>query len=510
MLSKTGFGRKAAFSDETCLSILEDGQVIMVLSRVQNIIYKYEMLKPGDVVVTAVSGGPDSVALLHCLVKLKERLGLKRILAAHLNHMFRGEEADQDARFVENLAAQLGVECLVEKRNVSGAAREQGLSAQDAARRERYDFLYSTAEKYGAKIAVGHHADDQAETVLMHFLGGSGPEGLRAMEPVKGKIVRPLLFVRKKEIIEYCEKNDLKTREDPTNIKDIYLRNKIRLQLVPLLEEEYNPNLVDSLIKTSEIMRAENDALEKMQLEILQKIIKKSDGEQITLQLKAFLEQHLAVKRRIVRYCYKELSRHEDQGLLFQHVEDVLALAHDSETGSTVHLPSGVTVYKCYEELVFSLFSKEERKAPEKFFYRFLVPGELYVDEVNKVLKAELKSKADFEEEEIKSFSSGFAGKVLIDYDKITGDLFVRNRRRGDRFVPFGMTGTKKVKDFLIDRKISRFQRDAVPLITCGSENDDDIVWVGGLRSSELYKVDDSTSRVLIIYLENFDNEHCF
>lgn len=482
-----------------------------MLSKVHKVIWKYEMLKPGDVVFTAVSGGPDSICLLHCLVKLKSRLGLKKVVAAHLNHMFRGEQADEDAKFVENFAFQMGLECIVEKRNVSEIARKFKLSAQDAARRERYDFLCSAAQEYGAKIAMGHHADDQAETVLMHFLGGSGTEGLRAMEPVKGNIIRPLLFVKKGEIIEYCERNNLPTREDPTNIKDIYLRNKIRLQLMPLLEKEYNSNLVDCLTKTSEIMRAENDALQKLQQETLRKIIKKSEEQEVVLNLKGFLEQHLAVKRRIIRYCYNELRGNEDQGLLFNHVEDVLELAAESETGSIVHLPFGVTVRKCYEEIAFSLFRKsKEKSAPKGFLYHFSVPGELYVNEVNAEIKAEIKSLADIEEEEIKSFSSGSAGKVMIDYDKITGDLFIRNRRKGDRFVPFGMTGTKKLKDFLIDNKTPRFQRDAVLLVTCGTENDDHIVWVGGLRSSELYKIDDSTSSVLIISIENIYSDGDF
>jgi len=468
-----------------------------MLSQVLKTINDHAMFKPGDNVVVAVSGGPDSVALLYSLYSLKEELGIERLIVGHLNHMFRGKEAEEDALFVKDLAERLDLTTVIERANVPQIIKLTGLSPEDAARRERYSFLYSLAEKYNAKIAVGHNANDQAETVLMHLLQGSGTQGLAAMEPVRGKLTRPLLYVKRKEIESFCKENKLPIRVDPTNKKDIYFRNKIRLKLIPLLVDEYNPNLVESLMQTSEIIRAENKFLDKQVKKHLKALIEKKTSEEVALSLKGFLKQDLAVKRRIVRECYSNLKG-SSQNLSFKHVEDVLKMVDASQVGSLIRLPAGIVAKKTYGRLIFKFYS--EKESVEDFFYLLPVPGKLYLPPVQQVITTEIingrKPRID------KRLLSGNSKEVLLDFDKIAGKIYVRNRRAGDRFIPYGMKGTKKLKDFFIDNKIPQEKRDLIPLVTCGKEGKN-IIWVTKLRLADNYKVSKETANILKIQVEN-------
>ncbi len=467
-----------------------------MLSLISSTIKKNNMFNEGDNVIAAVSGGPDSVALLFSLYRLKNELNLGQIVVAHLNHMFRGQEAEDDALFVKELAKKYNLIAEIEKKNIPDIIKKTGLSPEDAARRVRYEFLYSLAKKYDAKIALGHHADDQAETVLMHLLQGSGLEGIAAMECVRDIIVRPLLFVRRSQIEEFCKENDLETRIDSSNKKDVYYRNKIRLNLIPLLVKEYNPNLVENLVHTSEIMRAENKFMKKHTEQVFSSLLKKQNSKIIYLVLNNLIKEEKALRRRIIRHCY-ELLVGSSKDFTFKHVESVLNLAEKSQVGSIVNLPNGISAKKNYNELEIGFLSNI---SIEDFFYELFIPGNVYIPSLKQILRTEVINASDFHILNNKKYLNGKYNEVYLNYDKIPNDLFVRNRRKGDRFTPCGMHGTKKLKDFFIDEKVPREKRNFIPLVTCGVEGND-IIWIVGYRVADKYKINGNISNILKITL---------
>jgi len=320
---------------------------------------QYGMIKEGELVLVGVSGGPDSIALLDILNRNKEKLAIT-LHAAHLNHSFRGKEADEEAAWVEAAAGKWGIPCTVGCVDVPALIREKGLSPQDAGHLARKDFFLGLAEKLGAaKIALGHQADDQAETVLMHFLVGAGPEGLRGIVPVTEMFIRPLLFVRRRDIESYCEMRGLDPRRDPSNKKDVYLRNKIRNQLLPWLTENINPNLTETLNRTARIYWAEEEYMQQKTAELAETMVVWGDTG-VKLALAGLRGLEPALQRRLIRWAYHSLTK--GQGLPYLHVEEVRELAEKKETGKMLHLPAGVTVKKTRPSLLFYYDVKFEKK----------------------------------------------------------------------------------------------------------------------------------------------------
>ncbi|HAG11929.1 MAG TPA: tRNA lysidine(34) synthetase TilS, partial [Desulfotomaculum sp.] len=221
------------------------------------LIEKMGMLKPGDKVLIGVSGGPDSIALLHVLWVLKDDLQIVPVVA-HLNHQLRGEEAEEDARSVREFSKKLELPCYIEEADVKSYHKNSGLSLQEACREIRFSFFGQLAGKLGAgRVALGHHADDQAETILLNFLRGAGISGLKGISYVRGLFIRPLLEIRRKEIEEYCLQQQLPVRQDSSNLKPVYTRNRIRLNLLPLLEREYNPQIIQTLVQLGNLCSEE-------------------------------------------------------------------------------------------------------------------------------------------------------------------------------------------------------------------------------------------------------------
>lgn len=461
---------------------------MQMLDKVKKAIERHQLISPGDKVVVAVSGGPDSVCMLHILHRLEDELNIQ-LFGAHLNHNFRGIEAQMDAQYVAKLCETLNIMCFVKSMDVLKYSNEKGLSSEEAGRILRYQFFDEIVEKVGAsKIAVAHNQNDQAETVLMRLLRGAGIQGLTAIHYKRGNIIRPLLDVTRKEIEEYCNKHNLSPRIDHTNYQPIYYRNKIRLQLIPLLEESYNPNIVEGLARTAEILKVDNEFLEEKALEAFESLkIAEKDGC-LELLLEDINKLHCALQSRVFRLAAEALVG-KKEALEYKHIQSIQDLLQKGETGKKVILPMGITVKKSYERVIFTT---QEEKENEKFIYQLPQEGCIYIDE--------LEGKFNIQVLEKSAINEISAGKYLkyFDYEKVKSVLNVRNRKDGDRFWPLGVDGSKKLKDFLIDHKIERHKRDKIPLVCDG----DQIMWVVGYRISENYKVTDETKKILAIQFE--------
>lgn len=459
----------------------------MLLDRVRLTIHKYRMFRPGNKVVVAVSGGPDSVALLHLLWRLQDELNLT-LHVAHMNHRLRGEESQADAAFVRSLAQSLNLPVTVESHDVMAAWVQEGGSLEEVARRIRYEFLEGVAERVGGdKIATGHHADDQAETVLLWLIRGAGPTGLAGIPPVRPlKVVRPLIEVQREEIEVYLKQHGLAFRQDTSNRETIYLRNKVRWQLIPLLKEEFNPNIISVLRRLATILRDEDDYLQGEVSVYFPQVIKKITKSKIILDVSSFLEYHLAIRRRMIRRALL-LLRGNLRHIEFDHIESLLQLAAEGPTGKVIHLPDELSTERAGEVLII------KHGSTKTFWREVKVPGQTEIPEIEAELRTEILTR-----ENLPSDLRITPREVAyLDAETLGGPLYVRNRLPGDRFQPLGGPGTKKLKDYFIDQKIPRLERDEIPILT----TDEEVVWVGGWRLSEKFKVTDKTKTVLRVNL---------
>jgi tRNA(Ile)-lysidine synthase len=453
-------------------------------------IEKYDMLQKGDRVVIGVSGGADSISLLHLLWSLREKYRLQ-LCAAHLNHGFRGEEADEDARFVESFSSQLGIPCYIRKVDVPQYRQERKVSAQLAAREVRYRFFQDIVREWGAnKLALAHNRDDQAETVLLRLIRGAGLDGLCGIPPVRpGEgfvIIRPLLAVSREMIEQYCVENDLNFRTDWSNFKTVYLRNKVRLELLPYLKKEFNSQIDSLLAQTAEMLQDERNYLEQEAEKIFSELVEEVEPKKVKINLAGFKKQPVAIQRRLLRKAVIFLGGNP-QDLSFNRMSELLHLIEKGRVGAIGTIKQGLVVCKGYEDFTLG---EEETKPKEFFSYPLNLPGTTILPELSLIVEGKLISKSQYLLE--KSMVKG-GWEAFFDWEKLSLPLIIRNRRAGDRFNPLGMKGTKKLKKFFIDRKIPVQERDKIPLIV----SSDGIIWVVGCQQSDLGKVTLETETVL-------------
>lgn len=453
-----------------------------MIEKVLRTIEKYNMIEKDDKIVMGISGGPDSLCMLDVLFNLKGKFNLK-LYVVHINHMIRGEDAKKDAAFVEKLCKDLDLPFFLFEENVPYLAKKMGLSEEQAGRYVRYKAFEETLKKVGGnKIAVAHNKNDVAETVLLNILRGTGLRGLIGIKPVNGNIIRPLIEIERREIEKYLKDKNLHPRIDHTNYEDLYTRNKIRLKVIPYIEEVFKIDLVENLSRMAAILLEEDDYLEAKCEEVFNQICE-INGEEIKVDVDALKSQHTAIKRRLVKRMYLYVKGETD-GLEYGHVEDVLNLL-DKPTSSKIDLPFEIEALKMYNNLVIR---KKKTKEKVKFKEVLKIPGVTTIEGIGKfkAYVVDISQVDDFNKGEYIKF---------FDYDKIKGEIVVKSREDGDRFSPLGMRGTKKLKEFFIDEKIPREERDYIPLVAIGKE----IVWVVGYRMSEKFKVDKNTSKVLVI-----------
>ncbi|MCD6083403.1 tRNA lysidine(34) synthetase TilS [Candidatus Aerophobetes bacterium] len=453
-----------------------------LLERVRQTIKEYRMFTSKERVLVGISGGPDSTALLHLLSRLKDEYELQ-LWAAHLNHKIRGREAEKEARWTEQFARKLKVPIIMDSFDVPLLAARKKLSLEEAARQARYDFFERIADRLKIdKIALGHTASDQVETILMRLIRGCGLDGLSGIPPVRGKIVRPLIRTFRGEIEEYCSENSLHPCTDSSN-KDVFLlRNRIRLKLIPYLRENYNPQICRVLFQIGEILREENDFFRRETEKVFNSLCEEKEKDRIALGVQKLNGLHLALRRRAVREAIR-LIRGSTRGVEFDHINSALKISEEGR--GRLSLPGGISVRIDSGNLLFEKRRREEEIAFERLLN---VPGRTDLPEVGLVFDTEIIYQRPT------SFASG-GYEAYLDLDKLKRPLFLRKRKEGDKFQPLGMRGRKKIKDFFIDLKIPREERDKIPLLI----SKDRIAWIVGYRLDENFKVTRNTRRVLRI-----------
>ena len=467
------------------------------IEKLKGTIHRFDLLKKGDRVLVALSGGPDSVALLYALLAIQPEFGL-RLYVAHLNHKLRGAESDEDEKFAKELAVRLKLKCFSKRIDVKREAKRKKVSIEEGAREIRYRYLQKLADQIKAdKIAVGHQADDQAETFLMRLLRGAGGAGLSGIPAKRGKIIRPLIQIRRGEIEKFLKANKIPYRLDSSNYLTDYFRNKIRLTLLPKIKEDFNPKIVESLNRTADIISLQQEYIEKRCERILVDIGKKRRSK-IILDLKEFTSYDICLQREVIRLCVRELKGDLNQLVRriprlrrgsFESVDRAINLIHSygscgqKKSGKKVKLVNKIWMEVSGKEFVFY---KEEKK---EYNYPLTLPGEVNLKDWGIKIKGEiLKSKSEHQ-----NLFHGNQNIAFLDWEKLKKPFCLRSRRRGDKFKPLGMKGTKSLADFLIDTKVPRHLRDEVAIFTSKGK----IAWVVGYRISDEFKVTDKTKKVL-------------
>ncbi len=447
---------------------------------------KHRLINKGDTVIVAVSGGPDSICLLHLLCKLQNKLGLK-LVVAHLDHCLR-PEASHEALGVKEISKAWAIPFETKAVDIKSYKKKFGFSEEEAGRKARYEFLFETAQKYGAsKIALGHHLDDQAETVLFNLIRGTGVDGLAGMLPkrIRGslQLVRPLLCLRRSEIEAYCRDNKLQTFTDKSNLETDYTRNRLRLELIPQLERQYNPRIREALFSLASLAADDRRLLQSLAVKYYRKITRFLNGE-IVIDRSEFLALPAALRGRVLRHALSKYGKTKYLSRL--HIEQFLSIAESGKTGKSLTLPGGLLAYCSYKKLVLSTESRPGRKkftaVPLKVPGTTCLPGSIMI-------------KARVAEYHQLSWSPN-SYRAYLDLDKVPeAPLKVQPRWPGARFYPQGSSGRKKLKDFLIDQKIPADRRDILPLVTAGEE----IIWIAGVRIAHPYRVTEQTRKVLVL-----------
>ena len=453
-----------------------------------------ELVSPGDRVLVAVSGGIDSLALLYLLEQFSKELGYE-LFVAHLNHLARGKESDEDARFVGKEADKLSLPFFIEEIDVAREKPHLKTSFQESARILRYRFLEKILLSIkGNKIAVGHTADDQVETVLMNLLRGAGLRGLAGIPKKRGHVIRPLLGCTRDELKLFLKKRNLPYRMDSSNNEKKYLRNKIRHDLIPFLRT-FNSDISGNLVGLAEIVREDDDWISGKTRELYSQLVTTPNGMRgLCFNISEFQKQPLAMKRRLIREALYQLKGNL-RAITALHVRQVLDLFVHAIVGSRLKLPGDVGVSCDYGTVNFSLSEESEDNlvfppGRKKKTIRLKVPG------VTSLAEGRVQLHARLIEPPVVFPESVDEKQAYLDFEKTGEFIGARFFQPGDLFVPLGMRGHKKLKSYFIDRKIPREKRPFIPILT---NAEDDIIWIYGERISDRFRISEKTQKVLFI-----------
>ena len=447
---------------------------------------------PGPL-LAAVSGGPDSVALLHALFNLKPILELS-LAVLHMDHGLRGQSSREDLRFTESLAGELGLPFRAKSIDVRAWRDLHGGSLEMAARECRHRFFREALEREGAwAVALGHQAEDQAEEVLLRLVRGTGPSGSRGMLPndPARRIVRPLLFASREDILRYLRERRIPFRRDASNEDPFCLRNRLRLRIMPVLKKHFNPQATEALCRHARLVREEEDFLEARVDRLWEESCLKSDPREVVLDVKGVRAAHLALQRRLVRRALGFLEN-RGEGLQAVHVEQVLDLVRRGRSGRKLHLPRGSKVGREHDRLVFSCTSNNRGEAERNgqgFHLAIPRPGKYALEGM------EIELRVECSDGEKATLASTDPWRARVDLESLRWPLVVRSWRPGDRFRPTGLGGSKKIQDFFTDCKVPLSKRRRIPLF-CDGEG---IFWVAGYRLDERVKITEGTKEILKI-----------
>ncbi|MCX6012755.1 MAG: tRNA lysidine(34) synthetase TilS [Chloroflexi bacterium] len=438
-------------------------------------------------IIVAVSGGPDSVCLLHSLSQIKDKLGID-LHVAHLNHSLRGAEADLDAAYVESLSTDLGLSVTIEKRKIR--LGQKVTSVEEAARNLRYEFLSEVARNNNSShVAIAHTADDQAETILMHIVRGSGIDGLRGMRQISIKydldmnpeitIIRPLLFNTREDTENYCNRNNLIARIDSSNKSYQFLRNRFRYELMPLLKK-YNPRIRESLLRTSQVVDEVCDYMEQQVSDLDDEVYKLVDHS-IIINREYFLRLATVIQKQVIRKSLKTLIGNLTD-IEAVHIESIIKAAY-KPVGTRVTLPYKLLFVVNYTDYYLGIDDKYD-SIPELIGeYNLNIPGEVVIPGW-RVISNVQSQKPELNTNSLVGY---------FDHNKVSQTVIVRGRKPGDKFQPFGMSNVKSLQNFMVDEKIPRNKRYTVPVVCSEGQ----IVWVVGYRIDDRAKVNKKTRDVL-------------
>lgn len=438
------------------------------LNIIRNTITKHKLIDYGDTIVVGLSGGADSCCLLHTLLALSDEYNLK-IIAAHINHNLRSE-ADDDQKFAESLCKALGVHCYVKSADISEFSQKNKISEETAGRQIRYEFFDEVAKITGAdKIATAHNRNDNCETIIMNFMRGSGLSGLCGIPYRRSEnIIRPILDLSREQIEKYCKENKLNYVTDKTNFEAIYTRNKIRLELIPFIEQNFNSAFINRSVENAKIISDENDFLNS-QAEYYCNKYTSEKANRYELALSDFSSLHIALKRRILIKILQKKSG-SDFTLSSKYIDLILSLCENVQTGKKINLPGNIVAAVSYGSLVIANKSNTSPLLHEQPIFL----GENIINDTIITV-----SECSFAKNPSKNI-------VYININQLNG-LKIRTRKNGDFFYPFGMTGKKKLKDYFIDLKIPADNRDNIPIL---ANAQDDILWIAGKRADRRFCAD--------------------
>ena len=491
-------------------------------SKVLDFIRRYSLIPSKETVVVGVSGGADSVCLLHVLAKWRKRLGI-RLHVAHLNHQIRGVESQADSEFVSDLAGSLGIPITIDRQDVAVYRTERKCSLEEAARELRYAFFARVARKVGARrIATGHTRDDQVETILMHTIRGTGTAGLSGLAPCSPLVhdsrgmslpaqassaakaqrtsllvVRPLLDTTRQETADYCQKHHLDPRVDSSNLLPSFFRNRLRLHLLPLLRQ-YNPSIDQGMLRLADIAKEDNAFIEQ-QASGLWDEVARQENKAIYLDKKRLAGLPIALQRHLLRVAVTRLVG-DLRDIEAIHIEAARSLLNKS-AGKMSVLPHDLICQGGYDELVIASTAKQSQFPPCPFpplpdELHLKVPGKTAFSGWN-VLAGIVREQVDFPTSRGTRSTRGKTRKsdpvAHFDLQKAGMNLCVRRRRTGDRFQPLGMSMPKKLHEFMVDAKIPRAWRGRIPIV-CSTQQ---IIWVVGWRIDDRVKVTKASKEIL-------------
>ena len=453
-----------------------------IKKRFLKFIKEKNIVKSGDKILVGLSGGPDSVCMLNLLCSIRDEEKIE-IAAAHINHMLRGEEADKDEEYSKKLCESLGVRFFSKRIDINKYALETGKSSELAGREARYDFFNEIINKINFnKIATAHNANDQAETILMRIMRGTGLEGLGGI-PVEreGKYIRPILFMKREEVEQYCKENNLNPHIDATNLERIYSRNKVRLDILPYMKNNFNPNIVETINRMALLLQDDNEFIEGE----VNKAYKDNcfERENSIVISKNLFNIHSAIVTRVIRKALFAINK-SNYDMEMKNIEDIIELSNLG-TNKRVDLPKDIYAENVYGDIIIRKKEYIKNKLSNELTLnkKDILHNEVIFDEY--IINFDVVNNKDIKQENdelIKNF----------DYDKIN-NVIIRYRKDGDRITPLGMKGSKKLKDIFIDMKIPKEKRDEIPLI----QFNDDISWIVGIKMSDKFKITKETKHIL-------------
>ena len=458
-----------------------------MIQKVYSFVKQHNMIEAGDKIIAGVSGGADSVCLLMVLKELQSILDFEMVVV-HIEHGIRGEESIRDAQHVEKLCHEMGIEFEICSYKVGQIAKELKLTIEEAGRKVRYETFEKMQKKYGAnKIAVAHNMNDNAETVIINLIRGSGLSGIHGIVPVRDNIIRPVLCLTRDEIEEYLSKKGLKYCIDSTNLENDYTRNKIRNSILKTMKEEINPKVINHIFDTSKIILEAEQFIQNMVYTKMDECCIIGDSK-VKIDIEKFREYDVVLKKEIIRESIKQVCKSiKDFGNT--HIESVLEL-ENMNSGKMISLPAEIIAEKSFGYIEIT---KQKSVGDFDIYLPLDLEGITVVDK-NKELKITARV---FERSKEFSISKKMYTKCF-DYDKIKGDLVIRNKKDNDTIVINDKGNRQKLKKYFISEKIPKDERKKVLIIA----DEEDVLWIIGHRISEKYKITDSTQKILELQMK--------